>query len=79
MTEGAATASLQQPATLHPQRLGCGRASAGVALSQPATSDTPGHVVNVSGQARAQGAIVGQAMSPPDEGQGRVVVLVSLQ
>jgi hypothetical protein len=43
------------------------------------TSDTPGHVIKVTDYERAQGAIIGKAMSSLDEGRGLVLVLVSLQ
>ncbi|MFQ5590956.1 MAG: hypothetical protein ACE5HE_07330 [Phycisphaerae bacterium] len=43
------------------------------------TSDTPGHAMKVVDHARAQGAILGKAMTRLDEGKGLVLVLVSLQ
>jgi hypothetical protein len=43
------------------------------------TSDTPGHAMKVSDHARAQGAVIGKAMSALKEGKGMVLVLVSLQ
>ena len=43
------------------------------------TSDTPGHVMKVTDHARAQGAIIGKAMSSLDEGRDLVLVLVALQ
>ena len=43
------------------------------------TSDTPGHAMKVSEYGRAQGAILGKAMSALKEGRGLVLVLVSLQ
>ncbi|MCX8091112.1 MAG: hypothetical protein N3I86_09315 [Verrucomicrobiae bacterium] len=43
------------------------------------TSDTPGHAMKVSDPARAQGAVLGKAMTPLLEGQGTVLVLVTLQ
>jgi len=43
------------------------------------TSDTPGHAMKVTDHARARGAILGKAMSSLKEGQGMVLVLVSLQ
>jgi hypothetical protein len=43
------------------------------------TSDTPGHAMMVTDPARAQGAILGKAMSALKEGKGMVLVLVSLQ
>jgi hypothetical protein len=43
------------------------------------TSDTPGHAMKVAEPARAQGAIIGKAMSALKEGRGLVLVLVSLQ
>ena len=43
------------------------------------TSDTPGHGMKVSDHAKAQGAIIGKAMSSLERGQGLVLVLVSLQ
>jgi hypothetical protein len=43
------------------------------------TADLPGHAMKVTDYARAQGAIIGKAMSALDEGQGLVLVLVSLQ
>jgi hypothetical protein len=43
------------------------------------TSDTPGHGMKVSDYTRAQGAIIGKAMSGLQKGKGLVLVLVSLQ
>ena len=43
------------------------------------TSHKPGHAMKVTDHARAQGAIIGKAMSPLAEGTGMVLVLVSLQ
>jgi hypothetical protein len=43
------------------------------------TSDTPGHAMKVTDYARAQGAVIGKAMSTMKEGKGFVLVLVSLQ
>ncbi len=43
------------------------------------TSDTPGHAMKVSDHARAQGAILGKAMTTLIEGKGMVLVLVTLQ
>jgi hypothetical protein len=43
------------------------------------TSATPGHAMKVSDQAKAQGAILGKAMSALKDGTGMVLVLVTLQ
>jgi hypothetical protein len=43
------------------------------------TSNMPGHGMKVVEHAQAQGAIIGKAMTPLAEGQGLVLVLVSLQ
>jgi len=43
------------------------------------TSDTPGHAMKVADFTKAQGAIIGKAMSSLSEGQGLVLVLVTLQ
>ncbi|MEQ9442924.1 MAG: hypothetical protein RIG62_28050 [Cyclobacteriaceae bacterium] len=43
------------------------------------TSDTPGHAMKVTDPSQAQGAIIGKAMTTLEEGQGLVLVLVSLQ
>ena len=43
------------------------------------TSDTPGHAMRANDTARAQGAILGKAMSSLTEGKGMVLVLVTLQ
>jgi hypothetical protein len=43
------------------------------------TSDVPGHAMKVKDYTRAQGAILGKAMSSLDEGKGLVLVLVTLQ
>lgn len=43
------------------------------------TSDTPGHAMKVTDHAKAQGAILGKAMSRLESGEGLVLVLVSLQ
>jgi hypothetical protein len=43
------------------------------------TSDTPGHAMKVTDYAKAQGAVIGKAMSSLEEGQGLVLVLATLQ
>jgi hypothetical protein len=43
------------------------------------TSDIAGHAMKVTDHARAHGAIIGKAMTALSEGQGLVLVLVSLQ
>lgn len=43
------------------------------------TSDTPGHVMKATDHAKAQGTILGKAMSALKEGKGMVLVLVTLQ
>jgi hypothetical protein len=43
------------------------------------TSETPGYAMKVTDYSRAQGAILGKAMSSLDQGQGLVLVLVALQ
>ncbi len=43
------------------------------------TSATPGHAMKVTDHTRAQGAVLGKAMTPLHEGRGLVLVLVSLQ
>jgi hypothetical protein len=43
------------------------------------TSDLPGYCMAVQDRARAQGAILGKAMTGLESGQGMVLVLVSLQ
>jgi hypothetical protein len=43
------------------------------------TADTPGHAMKVTNHARAQGAVLGKAMSSLAKGKGLVLVLVSLQ
>jgi hypothetical protein len=43
------------------------------------SSDTPGHAMKVMDHGRAQGAILGKAMTVLGEGKGLVLVLVSLQ
>jgi len=43
------------------------------------TSQTPGHAMKVTDYSRAQGAILGKAMSSLYQGQGLVLVLVALQ
>ncbi len=43
------------------------------------SSDTPGHAMKVSDYAKAQGTIIGKAMTSLKEGRGLVLVLVSLQ
>ena len=43
------------------------------------TSATPGHAMKVTDHNRAQGAILGKAMTSLEDGQGLVLVLVSLQ
>jgi hypothetical protein len=43
------------------------------------TATLPGHAIKVTNHTRAQGAIIGKAMSGLDEGQGLILVLVNLQ
>jgi hypothetical protein len=43
------------------------------------TSGTPGHAMSVTDHGKAQGAIIGKAMSALKEGKGMVLVLVTLQ
>jgi hypothetical protein len=43
------------------------------------TADNPGHAMKVTDYARAQGAILGKAMSALPAGKGLILVLVSLQ
>jgi len=43
------------------------------------TSGIPGHAMKVTDHAKAQGAIIGKAMSSLKNGRGLVLVLVSLQ
>jgi hypothetical protein len=43
------------------------------------TSDTPGHAMRVTDHAKAQGAVLGKAMSGLPAGQGMVLTLVTLQ
>jgi hypothetical protein len=43
------------------------------------TSDTPGHAMKVTDYARAQGAVLGKAMSALAAGKGLILVLVTLQ
>lgn len=43
------------------------------------TSERPGHAMAVTDHTKAQGAIIGKAMTPLKEGTGMVLVLVSLQ
>jgi hypothetical protein len=43
------------------------------------TSDRPGYAMKVTDHVKAQGAILGKAMTSLDEGKGLVLVLVSLQ
>jgi hypothetical protein len=43
------------------------------------TSDTPGHAMKVTDFTKAQGAVIGKAMSALEDGAGMVLVLVSLQ
>ena len=43
------------------------------------TSSTPGHAMKVSDHGKAQGAILGKAMSGLKDGKGMVLVLVTLQ
>jgi len=43
------------------------------------TSDTPGHSMKVTDHTKAQGAIIGKAMTALESSKGLVLVLVSLQ
>ena len=54
----------------------CGEIQPGDLLT---TSDTRGHAMRVTDYTRAQGAILGKAMSVLESGQGLVLVLVTLQ
>jgi hypothetical protein len=59
------------------------RADAGGGAIRPGdlltTSNTPGHAMKVSDFTKSQGAILGKAMSGLKDGQGMVLVLVTLQ
>jgi hypothetical protein len=43
------------------------------------TSNTPGHAMKATNHAKAQGAIIGKAMTSLKSGRGLVLVLVTLQ
>jgi hypothetical protein len=43
------------------------------------TSDSPGHAMKVTDHVKAQGAVLGKAMSALQDGKGMVLVLVTLQ
>lgn len=43
------------------------------------TSATPGHAMRVKDRTKAQGAVIGKAMTGLNEGKGTILVLVSLQ
>ncbi|HEV2435000.1 MAG TPA: hypothetical protein VG077_03305 [Verrucomicrobiae bacterium] len=43
------------------------------------TSDTPGHAMKATDRARAEGAVLGKAMTGLSTGKGMVLVLVTLQ
>jgi len=43
------------------------------------TSETPGHAMKVTDYSRAQGAVLGKAMTSLESGKGLVLVLVTLQ
>jgi hypothetical protein len=43
------------------------------------TSSVPGHAMKATDRERSFGAVIGKAMSPLEEGQGLVLVLVGLQ
>ena len=43
------------------------------------TSDVPGHAMKVTDHSKAQGAILGKAMTALKDGRGMVLVLVTLQ
>lgn len=55
---------------------GSGSIEAGDLLT---TSPVPGHAMKVTDHAKAQGAILGKAMTPLAEGRGMVLILVTLQ
>lgn len=59
------------------------KADAGYGAIQPGdlltSSETPGHAMKVREPAKAQGAILGKAMTTLKEGRGMVLVLVTLQ
>ena len=50
-----------------------------IAEGKATASNTPGHAMKVTNNAKAQGAILGKAMSALKEGKGMVLVLVTLQ
>lgn len=58
-------------------------ADAGFGVIQPGdlltTSETPGHAMRVADYPRAQGAVIGKAMTALEKDRGLVLVLVSLQ
>ncbi len=43
------------------------------------TSDLAGHAMRVSDESRAPGSVIGKAMTPLEEGEGLVLILVNLQ
>ena len=43
------------------------------------TSNSPGYTMVVTDHEKAQGSVIGKAMSAPEEGKGLVFVLVTLQ
>jgi hypothetical protein len=43
------------------------------------TSDTPGYAMKVTNYNKAQGAIIGKAMSKLKSGKGMILILVTLQ
>jgi len=81
---------MSQPGTLadgqHPVALS-GRVYCWVDATQGAiepgdlltTSNTPGHAMKATDAAKAQGAIIGKAMTGLKEGKGLALVLVTLQ
>jgi hypothetical protein len=44
-----------------------------------AASPTPGHAMRATDRSRAHGAVIGKALTPLDEGQGLVEMIISLQ
>ena len=78
MSQAGTLANGQHPVALS-GRVYCwvdGAVKAGDLLT---TSTTPGHAMKATNRTKAQGAILGKAMTSQKEGKGLVLVLVTLQ
>jgi len=81
MSQSGSIANGEQPVALTGRVYAWADASKGPIQpgDQLTTSNAPGHAMKVTDPAKAQGAIIGKAMTGLKEGKGLVLVLVTLQ